>query len=57
MGTSGAVLWNAAFQLGAQPQSVSEDRLAQTLQQRQVTKTCSLDIVLYACGGLEKPVT
>lgn len=36
VGSSGAVLWHAALQLRAQPQSVPKNRLAQALQQRKV---------------------
>lgn len=36
MGSSGAVLRDAPLQLGAQPQSVPKNRLAQTLQRRKV---------------------
>lgn len=39
MGPSGAVLRHAPLQLRAQSQSVSKDRLAQTVQQREVEPT------------------
>lgn len=45
VGPSWTVLWHAPLQLRAQPQSVSKDRLAQTVQQREVEKKQNLSLV------------